>query len=132
MLVEMGNHVACDYCDFEITFGHSLDLSQSTALCTNCLARYAIPTVNRFGADVGDRLERHKITVTKEHKLGVLTATSVLFTVSASDRDGCVIYPLKVVYCPECNCNSLVGHLNNGDKCPACFDGSLTAQFVEI
>tara|TARA_R110002072_G_scaffold302970_1_gene490473 strand:- start:7006 stop:7395 length:390 start_codon:yes stop_codon:yes gene_type:complete len=127
-----GHHVNCDQCNFEITFGHSPDTSNSMALCTNCHARYAIPTANRFGAEAGDRLELHLVTAGKKQKQDVLTATAVFFTVLASDREGCVTYPLDVVHCPECDCNSVIGHLKNGDACPICKSGYLTADFVEL
>ena len=149
---KMGQHTECKHCFFRFDGGHSHHSGASIAICTHCLSRYRLPTVNRWGPAIGEHVPlwliataerlvpepgpRHWCHAKHKNVDPPIDTGACLITVASPttceypELGPLVNYPIDQIVCPQCNRLSLRLGFEHGDVCPQCNSDSLSISQV--
>jgi hypothetical protein len=141
-----GQRCTCDSCEFEFSSGHSHHTGAADAVCTQCDARFCLPTKSAWGPDFDELIELHTVRKEQVKHRGRKKHLPRLQEVREPAGQHIMAVPIAVEGLPyprvhyvavdelECtNCKSkgrIVLDFSQRDACPRCKSGRL--QCIEV
>jgi hypothetical protein len=133
-----GQRCTCDSCDFEFWSGHSHHEGASNLVCTNCDARYCLPTKSIWGAESDEMIELNTVTYeprkqrARKKYLPMVTRVrkpsgQYILAVSSGAPHFWITYDgVAELSCMTCRSVGLiVQDVDSGDACPRCKTGKI-------
>lgn len=142
----MDQHCTCNSCEFEFYSGHSHHTGAADAVCTQCDARYCLPTKSSWGPDFDELIELHATHMEPVRHRGRKKHIPWSEEVRDSTGQHIMAVPIAVDGLPyprvayigvdelECTTCKSKGHIvldfTQGDACPRCKTGKLKCDDV--
>jgi len=128
----------CDTCDFEFYSGHSHHVGASNLVCTQCDARYCLPTKSAMGPDFDEMIELNVETHEPCKQRGRKKKEPaykrvrrplgqyVLALSTGAPQFGVRYEGVEELKCATCDSKGLiVQNFKPGDPCPRCKRGKI-------
>jgi len=144
--MSFGQHCSCDSCEFEFLSGHSHHTGAGDAVCTQCDARYCLPSKSSWGPDFDELVELHSTHAEPVRHRG--RRKNILYHNVVREPTGQHILAVRIeveglpyprvafagvdeLECTTCKSRgSIVLDFNQSDACPRCKTGKLKCEEV--